>query len=131
MTDATWNDLAARCEAATGADREIDRDIFCLLQPAHMKPVKMEFGDRVLVGQGKSTTTMLPSIYTASLDTITALIERELPGYAGHLEFGLVDSSGTYGACVFEPHKQNFAGEASTPALALCAALCRAKASAP
>lgn len=53
--------LIARVHAATGADREIDWDLHCLIYAEEER------------GQG------YPKGYTSSLDAIVELIERELP----------------------------------------------------
>lgn len=96
-----WLELARRCEQATGADRELDREI------------------SKAVGDGPSLTP-----YTGSLDCITALIERELPGRlwaAWRHETGAKAAlDPTLTAAVY--------ADAETPALALCAAFCRAMA---
>ena len=57
-----WVELAERCEQATGPDRDIER-CMCFLIPE---------GFQTLPNAG----------FTSSLDAITALIERELPGWA-------------------------------------------------
>lgn len=122
MTREQWTALAARCEAAEEEDREIDwaiglatgwrRDIY-------------DGNDMLIDWEGnmfpEHPGAIWPSV-TDSLDTITALIEQELPGHSwrtGNL-----------------PSRRGFAflgtskaeHVAATPALALCAAFCRAMA---
>ena len=66
MTDREkWEALALRCETATGADREIDFAI-----------------DAALAAPAVIRGFQARAPYTASLDAITALIEREMPGWA-------------------------------------------------
>lgn len=117
MTRKQWEALAARCEAATGPDREIDALIWNAVHaPGSDLPAGAEL--------------------TASLDAITALIERELPGSL-YLARQLWDKKEkTAFASIFEYFgeypsryaKTEYNGLASTPALALCAAFCRAMA---
>lgn len=108
-TRETWLDLAARCEAAKGPDREIDG----ALREAAGFPVK-------------------PWGYTESLDAITALIGRELPGGSWFVGSGRTRPDEPLGgARIFADEAgDKCIGEAecATPALALCAAFCRAMA---
>jgi hypothetical protein len=109
-TKAQWLALAERCETATGIDYLIDVDI-CASSPGGL--------------------AQLPGVWiTASLDAITALIERELPRAAWRAVRPLDDrkpqgSIQRRGETFFDIWVD---AEAATPALALCAAFCRAMA---
>lgn len=139
---AEWLALAERCEKATGPDREIDyrmayglgwrfdgyhlaRDLPCLSDE--------QFANlHNLAGQWKrpgvvdwpypGTNHAEPCVWTASLDAITGLIERELPDY--DYTFGKTNGGLTIHAQCGSP-EMTFS---ATPALALCAAFCRAMA---
>ena len=105
MTRDEWIALAERCEAATGPDDRLDFAIDGLL-----------FAPRLMRGFKARAP------YTASLDAITALIERELPDYdytCGKTNGGLT----IHAQC--GSHEMAFG---SAPALALCGAFCRAMA---
>jgi len=123
-TKAEWIALAERCEGATGPDREIERCI-CSLIPDGFQTIPF-------------------SGFTSSLDAITALIERELPEMRWLCR---PDKEGGFGNLYTAPEaieqgslktwetiKQESLKEwpcwayADTPALALCAAFCRAMA---
>jgi hypothetical protein len=147
-TKAEWLALAERCEKATGPDREIDyrmayglgwrfdgyhlaRDLPCLSDE--------QFANlHNLAGQWKrpgvvdwpypGTNHAEPCVWTASLDAITALIERELPGWrwkTGRAEFHCWATiyGGSGEGSVFSA--VSIQGSA---AIALCAAFCRAMA---
>lgn len=96
--------LAARCEAATGPDREVDEAI----REATGYPEK-------------------PWNYTGSIDAITALIERELPGWGfGSVVHDPADKMAV--AHVGHDDHNTYGTSATTEALARCAAFLRAKA---
>jgi hypothetical protein len=131
MTRDEWLALAARCEAATGADREIDGAIALAFgwtlqkmrgdaKPYWRKPGETKFYTRELSG---------PPAYTSSIDDITALIQRELPGWDWQVASKREDRDGcpahVHGVFDRELLRE---GCAATPALALCAAFCRAMA---
>lgn len=109
----TWLALAERCEKATGPDQDVDWCIHAAIidWPARYKPIQPSNPE-----------------YTASLDAITALIERDLPGWrwkAGRAEFhcwatiyGGPDEGSVFSAVSIQ----------GCAALALCAAFCRAMA---
>ena len=106
----SWQDLAARCEGAdpTGPIWEIDGD---------MAP---------LVG----FRARMP--WTADMNRIVALIEERLPGRPWdvardpYIERGIY--RGRVGTLVCGKGWMRVHGFAATPALALCAAFCRAMA---
>lgn len=106
-----WLALAERCEKATGPDREIDFDI----DVARHAPKRI-----------RGFQALAP--YTASIDAITALIERKLPRWSWSAslsetrKFAQADLGRSY------PTNRRVTTEHKTPALALCAAFCRAKA---
>jgi hypothetical protein len=110
MTDLV--ELAERCEAATGPDRELDR---CLFAVAH--GVERE-----------RVTGPLDISYTASLDAAITLV----PEGMGIIELRFNNSSrdGLWRAYLnVSPTADAVAngGDAATPALALCAAALRAQ----
>jgi hypothetical protein len=124
---AEWLALAERCEKATGPDREIDAEIYDTLCPQRLgykagKNIVRLFGG----------AAWLPC-FTVSLDAITALIERELPATwvwtlgqnIHHRTWGVsinnLDSDGA-------PYSVCWGASSHAPALALCAAFCRAMA---
>ena len=77
-----WVELAERCEQATGPDREID---FKIGFATGWRRDIHDGNDMIIDWEGNMFPdhygSMLPSV-TESLDAITALIERELPGWA-------------------------------------------------
>ena len=102
---AEWIALAERCAKATGPDRDIER-CMCSLIPDGFQMVPF-------------------SGFTSSLDAITSLIARELPEVTGIIPLTGGDEAWLW------PKSGNPKGwrcNAATPALALCAAFCRAMA---
>ena len=104
-----WVRLAERCEQAMGPDRDIER-CMCSLIPE---------GFQTLPNAG----------FTSSLDAITALIDRELPGWrvrwhtdGDGVHEAFLEDKGDFDA-IDARHTETFA---ASPALALCAAFCRA-----
>lgn len=107
----SWTELAERCEKATDEDRDIDRCIAAYLPDGFQ--------------------TYPISGFTSSLDAITALIDRELPAAwvwtlgqnIHHRTWGVsinnLDSDGA-------PYSVCWGASSHAPALALCAAFCRA-----
>jgi hypothetical protein len=140
-TKAEWLALAERCEKATGPDRETDGDI------AHAAKQFVDYLPRVpdrpwlwaeFVEPDDWECWEAPE-YTASLDAITALIAKELPDYHWRIQGGRKDTGWTQmsgdprayikaKASRLVAHTDGKDGEAATPALALCAAFCRAMA---
>lgn len=102
-TRSEWLAIAEACESATGPDRDIDARV------------------------GAALGIMWHGAYTASLDAITAAIGERLPGW--HWETGadrcalVRDPAEALGAAA-----DHVCWKAATPALALCAAFCRAMA---
>jgi hypothetical protein len=121
-TKAEWLALAERCEKAKGPDQSIDVWIenYCgiaeFIQP-HTWRASIDSPERGRIRP-----------LTASLDAITALIERELP------EVRWVCRTDTLGGRSFgnlyrrRNPDRSWPCFAFTPALALCAAFCRAMA---
>lgn len=77
----TWLEIAERCRNARGPDREIDTRIYC-------RVMGFEFVDgdtqayRVRGEDRPSKFGFMQIAFTVSLDAITALIGKELPGWA-------------------------------------------------
>jgi hypothetical protein len=122
MTRDEWLALAERCEKAEGPEKGC---------APGQRPIDWSIYKAVFAGvEGFSGSEVNFPRYTASLDAITALIERELPGFLWK-----VSSIGPNGLLAHAHIEKEFLnvenwwhGAAATPALALCAALCRAKA---
>ena len=133
-TKAEWTALAERCEKATGPDREIDGDI------AHAAKQFVDYLPRVPERPWLWAEFVEPDDwecweapeYTASLYAIVALIGRgELPAAwvwtlgqnIHHRTWGVsinnLDSDGV-------PYSVCWGASSHSPALALCAAFCRA-----
>lgn len=112
---ATFMALAERCEQATGPSRAIEIAITEAL--LSLSDERHECINAQWIGEHTFP-------YTASLDAIVSLIERELPGECWRVESAKLDfrpcaSIGTIGPNI----------DAATPVLALAAAFLRAKAS--
>lgn len=110
--------LAARCEAASGPDRELDREI--AISVGHPWDYVADWGLR-----GHERPTAFP--YTASIDAAMTLVPEEC------WEVGVRATLGGKGfAYISAPRAEKNAGHihyganAATPALALCAAALRA-----
>ena len=115
-TKAEWLKLARLCEAQTGSDRALDHQILLALGwTADGWRWNLPSGDFL-------HPTVFPS---ASLDAITALIERELPDMEG-----IIPLKGKQEAWLWPSRgiAKGWRCTAATPALALCAAFCRAMA---
>jgi len=110
-------ELAARCEAATGADRELDAAVRLLLQ----------HNIKVVIDWMPGYTPPSTLAYTGSLDAAMTL--RPDGWTVGHLAGPFDRSMGGIGSiCILEriePYVRA-EGTAATPALALCAASLRA-----
>lgn len=129
-TRETWLALAERCEAAKGPDREISEGILSALGYARIS-------DAHWFCEGKGHWNDGNRI-AASLDAITALIERELPGCGWSVDRSPSDAkiagSPVLPEAFIMQHGDEWTYEgwplckAHTPVLALCAAFCRAMA---
>jgi hypothetical protein len=126
---AEWLALSERCEKAKMADRETDGDI------AHAAKQFVDYLPRIPERPWLWAEFVAPDDwecweapeYTASLDDITALIERELPdaGWSAHNEYYDVIEGR-----IMRRGQDTIMRYGATPALALCAAFCRAMAEA-
>ena len=115
-----WVELAERCEQATGPDRKID---WAIVEAIGKADFYRTYATKPLLHKG-----LVPT-YTTSLDAITALIERELPGWrvrwhtdGDGVHEAFLEDKGDFDA-IDARHTETFA---ASPALALCAAFCRA-----
>lgn len=141
-----WVRLAERCEKATGPDREIDALIWLAFGDAKMRFSKASgkwaffiapFEDRQVAQLSNVKGCEAEAIKalgqydflprpTASLDAITALIDRELPGSMRSIR------KHPDGEAVAQVWNSQVVGETprqrccASEALALCAAFCRA-----
>jgi hypothetical protein len=125
------DELIERCRKAEGPDRELDALICAHLKvaPASMPDYVSKWegewkaapqgGIVVLVqSDGINGPNFRAPFYTASIDAITALIEKELPGWQYNLSAYGSSAEASMGATgAFPRHR------APTPALALCLAL--------
>jgi hypothetical protein len=119
---AEWIALAERCEGATGPDRDLDCALYALVR-RHMNPVALLESFRREI----SIQSMV-DCFTASLDAITALIERELPGWEWQANGNRGKPKSLAWVYSGSQHDKVHKSYAATPALALCAAFCRAMA---
>jgi hypothetical protein len=128
--------LAERVEAATGPDRELDRDVFALI----LIPGRRLAGDErdIVATEDRRGAHFLRHIkaYTASIDAAMTLVPEgclfhvrtlwdgpQPWGYA-HVHTYAADAED----CDGKRHLDDYAGMATTPALALTAAALRARA---
>ena len=116
----TLNELADRCEAATGPDRELDRDIALSLElyddPEDLGCFEDE-AEAVVRGGGQ---TWAPLAYTSSIDAALTLVPE---GAALELH---VRSGFTSVYLWPDEREDGIRGNARTLPLALCAAALRA-----
>ena len=126
MSD-TLIELAARCEAATGPDRDLDRAIARL----HVEAILVKHGEKqaseIAVHMIDARLDADMDAYTASLDAAMTLLD---PAWFFHVSRFSPESDGRGQAHVY-PNRglgDDYEGEAATPALALCAAALRARA---
>lgn len=116
-TRADWLALAARAEAAKGADRALDAAVACALEGIAFRKMlhdgtafRTSAGDRGLWGV---------AFYSRSLDVALAVVPEGWTGMV-HLD----GKAGLYR----DDRQPTIDGSALTPALALLAAACRARA---
>lgn len=132
---ATWHALAARIEAATAPDRELDALIACAQRgyTMHEDSKPAERGIFAFwVGKPRESECINCSSWpdpTASLDAAAALVPEGFMWRVQSWPDGVNEAfaergSGDFGA-VEARHTRSFA---ATPALALAAAACRARA---
>lgn len=109
-------DLIERLEKADGPDRELDAKLARHLAGDPVDHWFRLFGDWF-------TDRTIPS-YTSSIDAAVALVERVLPG----AEWEVTNTGRRPGATVISYERRVREGAyASTPAIAICIALLRAK----
>jgi hypothetical protein len=116
VTKEEWLALAERCEKATGPDREIDAALHdAVYGGSEARETFRKWGCGVIWIKPR----------TSSLDAITALIERKLPSVTGIIPLTSGDEAWLWPK---DGSPKGWRCNAATPALALCAAFCRAKA---
>lgn len=119
-------ELATRCEAASGPDRELDADIWlCVTPGATRGPLVVaatEMRRGWTIDEASGRMIVVPA-YTASLDAAASLIPEGCVWNA-MIDFGLPGRARVWDGDRLKVHQCD--GE--TPALALCAAALRAQA---
>lgn len=125
--------LLERVKKAEGADRELDADIWWILDHSHAErafnngatglPRPLPPTLPIPGGLGRLGVRAMAPILTASIDAALALVERKLPEWSWYLR-GTPDglSFGKLWSPFSEP-SGDFSGQAMTPPLALLAAL--------
>jgi hypothetical protein len=120
-----WLELARRCEQATGAD---DHKTIAETTKAIMRALGYELRHGAFFRRNNGGEWFCDgSRIMVSLDAITTLIERELPGAL----YGSDVFDGRAGAVIDGQTRGDMGehiGSAATEALARCAAFCRAMA---
>lgn len=127
----THADLLARVEAATGPDRELDAALWLDFTPgatrraSTVKSSKGLWPDYTIdeTREAGGALIVVPA-YTASLDAALALVERVLPGWVWSV--GNLASGGGQAYLMRAQSAALIGGKASTPALALLAAMLKA-----
>ena len=140
--------LAARVEALTGPSKEVDRAVarvvgWFRVEPRHSRSryggwiAPDDFigayrdGSPMLDGLHGTTIWRDPPSWTASVDAVIALIERELPGWRVEQIAWEPEPGGRVGAAIrslTDASRREDSGPCATPALALLAAALRANA---
>lgn len=123
----TLLELAERCEAAAGPDRELDQDIALALG---WSPIPNPTKAGGLVGRwtqpdGTMSGMEGPPQWTASLDAALSLVPEGFDWTLGRTNGGLTIHAEVGG------HGGDFMRFAESPALALCAAALRARSTTP
>ncbi len=103
MTSPDLSNLIERCRKATGPDRDIDCAIEAWLHHNGGSPY--------------ADYNVVPTI-TGSMDVVTALIEKKLPGW--EMAFGTCGQNNCPWACLTEPREpfREFASDAPTMEIA-------------
>ncbi len=143
-TKATWLSLADRCEKATGPDRRLDIDILVatdkdirevVQQDDGLVYAKTRHGTQQLgqIERGRFFSNSLHSrspypYFTASLDAITGLIERELGAFDFESCFLNDKFFSDITIWTSETSWSNWQAESKTRITGICAAFCRAQA---
>ena len=126
--------LLERVEACQGPDRELDADLWWVLQHGDAErvfntgalgmPTARPATLPIPAGLGRAGVRSYAPAYTASVDAALALIGRVLPGHASAVGTMAFEVARKPWGCIWTPTgavlKQ---AEAATPAMALCAAL--------
>lgn len=123
--------LLARVEGASGPDREIDAEVCLAFGAAVEEPQRNRFGEIIVPAwwtmPGASRAIWphrtTPWFVTASIDVTVRLAEKVLPGWAWSVGNRTVGGQ----AYVMKRGEGLIEGKAPTPALALVAAIIRAK----
>jgi hypothetical protein len=135
MTRDEWLELSARCEKATGPNREIDAAIMAALGGFRVtaESQAVSIWEMRKAATARAHGPMVLGNLSSSLDAITALIERELPE-AEFNSTGKVQGDGVgglkryaYAWLVIGPRQYGGVVVASE-ALGRCATFCRAMA---
>jgi hypothetical protein len=128
-TRSEWNALAAKCKAATGPDREIDIRLAVAVSDVPAGYVRHDAFTWICKQKYGLPLTYSPATFTDSIDVIVALIERELAGawWEAHSAFNGHYKERPNAVIGHYEDEWNAEAAADTPALALCAAFCRAK----
>ena len=113
MTTQDILEIAARCEAATGPDTQLDALIWCAIND--LEPWQRVIDD---FERGQATR------YTASLDAAMTLVPEGLR----RVEFGTYDAGGAWAYVWSVPTDEKGEADAATEALALTAASLKARA---
>lgn len=102
-------DLAERCAKATEGSREIDALIWCVIEPSHTHRKASPHQAPDYTGSIDDAVMLVPEGWTWSADA-------SVPGWQPQFK-------------LFNFENKSVTGQAATPALALCAAALRARAS--
>lgn len=120
--------LVERVEAATGPDRELDAQLWCLGEGVKFSHLSSQSEAIIFFRLGKNGTCREDGWprYTASLDSSLALCERVLPGWKWSIQHN--DAEVEDGPCFYARvgARRNGAWPGKTPALALLAAMLKA-----
>ncbi len=116
--------LLERVEKAEGPDEEVDMQL-CLLAYPEIMAVSEKRDDGFWYHKQWGRMSV-PANYTASIDAAVALVEKMLPGWTGHLDFGGSQACAYAIRPLTEGPLVEHRAFATTPALALIAALLRA-----
>lgn len=125
------DDLISRVEKAAGPDREIDGEVMRLTDPQNWAKAC----HRASMPSGAPEATILREApwyapqYTASLDAVVALVERELPDWDWGVETAQATNVVLYTGYVAQKMRLGPEAYGPTPTLALLLAFLRAKAS--
>lgn len=137
MSAEMWTRLAERAEKATRPDRELDAAVWWSVNKRSAersfwnaafglpRPLDDDF-DGLPAGLGRLAVVSGAPRYTASVDAVLALIAETLPGWTWEMTTtGFMPGA----SLIATDHLRSVYGAyAATPALAILAALCRAKA---